>query len=309
MGVKVMNIGAKIKRLRTFRGKTQRGFGEEVGFSKSAADVRVNQYESGRMAPKADVRQKMAEILSVDVEALSDIDLSSPIETVHALYQLEDECGMKLEYKDGKTSLVFDNDYSKSRTLVSLLNMWCDKKAKSDENYEDWKLNIGSNVEKYYYQKREELSSLYAPLLSEIGKDELLKTVSDLTETIRRMIEADISVLPTATKEAVGFTFKISELLNSENRDFALFLNEFNYIKNRGIVCEDEYLYLNGMVTITYWIGIPSLSVVCTDINNLNEYLRSEDKSDFAKDEFESSFKSSLMTQNNSLEDEIKFYS
>lgn len=145
--------------------------------------------------------------------------------------------------------------------------------------------------------------------LSKIGKDDLLKTVSDLTETIRRMIEAGISVLPTATKEAVGFTFKISELLNSENRDFALFLNEFNYIKNRGIVCEDEYLYLNGMVTITYWIGIPSLSVVCTDINNLNEYLHSEDKSDFAKDEFESSFKSSLMTQNNSLEDEIKFYS
>ena len=51
-----------------------------------------------------------------------------------------------------------------------------------------------------------------------------------------------------------------SELLNSENGDFALFLNEFNYIKNRGIVCEDEYLYLNCMVTITYWIGIPSLN-------------------------------------------------
>lgn len=41
------------------------------------------------------------------------------------------------------------------------------------------------------------------------------------------------------------------------------------------------------MITIKYWIGIPSLNIVYTDINNLNEYLQSENISDFAKDEFE----------------------
>ena len=49
-----MILGERIKRIRTFRGLTQRELGLKLGYEERNADVRVAQYESGSRTPKTD---------------------------------------------------------------------------------------------------------------------------------------------------------------------------------------------------------------------------------------------------------------
>ena len=43
-----MSVGERIKRVRNFRGLSQRELGIRAGFDESTADVRINQYEPRR---------------------------------------------------------------------------------------------------------------------------------------------------------------------------------------------------------------------------------------------------------------------
>ena len=46
-----MVLGERIKRIRTFRGLTQRELGLKLGYEERNADVRIAQYESGYRVP------------------------------------------------------------------------------------------------------------------------------------------------------------------------------------------------------------------------------------------------------------------
>lgn len=61
-----MTIGEKIKRIRIFRGMTQKELGKAVGFNKKNADTRIAQYETNYRIPKKDMLDKIAEALRVD---------------------------------------------------------------------------------------------------------------------------------------------------------------------------------------------------------------------------------------------------
>ena len=61
-----MLLGEKIKRIRNFRGLTQRDFGLMLGYEDKNADVRVALYESGYRVPKKDTLMQMAEILNIN---------------------------------------------------------------------------------------------------------------------------------------------------------------------------------------------------------------------------------------------------
>lgn len=61
-----MLLGNKIKRIRTFRGFTQRELGLRLGYEEQNADVRIAQYESGYRVPKKDTLLEMAKILKVN---------------------------------------------------------------------------------------------------------------------------------------------------------------------------------------------------------------------------------------------------
>lgn len=60
-----MTIGEKIQTLRQLNGLTQLEFGLALGFSKSTADTRVGQYETGFRNPKKATLDKMATVLGV----------------------------------------------------------------------------------------------------------------------------------------------------------------------------------------------------------------------------------------------------
>lgn len=42
-----MTLGKRIKRIRTYRGMTQRELGIRLGYKESGADIRIAQYEMG----------------------------------------------------------------------------------------------------------------------------------------------------------------------------------------------------------------------------------------------------------------------
>ena len=61
-----MVLGERIKRIRTFRGLTQRELGLKLGYEERSADVRVAQYESGYRVPKKDTLMEIAQVLNVN---------------------------------------------------------------------------------------------------------------------------------------------------------------------------------------------------------------------------------------------------
>ena len=61
-----MILGERIRRIRTFRGLTQRELGLKLGYEERNADVRVAQYESGYRVPKKDTLMEIAKILNVN---------------------------------------------------------------------------------------------------------------------------------------------------------------------------------------------------------------------------------------------------
>jgi transcriptional regulator with XRE-family HTH domain len=61
-----MTLGQKIKRIRTFRGLTQKDFGMAIGLDEKTAANRIAQYESNYRTPKQQMLDDMARILSVN---------------------------------------------------------------------------------------------------------------------------------------------------------------------------------------------------------------------------------------------------
>lgn len=62
-----MTIGEKIKRIRTFRGMTQRELGIAIGMEEKGADNRIAQYETNYRVPKKELLKQIAAALNVNV--------------------------------------------------------------------------------------------------------------------------------------------------------------------------------------------------------------------------------------------------
>lgn len=61
-----MTVGEKIKKIRTFRGMTQKELGLAIGFEEKGADNRIAQYETNYRVPKRALLDKIAQALRVD---------------------------------------------------------------------------------------------------------------------------------------------------------------------------------------------------------------------------------------------------
>ena len=61
-----MTVGDKIKKIRTFRGMTQKELGLAIGLEEKGADNRIAQYETNYRVPKRVLLDKMAAALRVD---------------------------------------------------------------------------------------------------------------------------------------------------------------------------------------------------------------------------------------------------
>ena len=85
-----MTLGEKIKKYRELRGLTQRELGQKVGFSAGTEDSRIRKYEKNIMAPKTEIRNKLADALDADLSALSDINIQTYEDVMHTLFLFEE---------------------------------------------------------------------------------------------------------------------------------------------------------------------------------------------------------------------------
>ena len=80
-----VRMGERIRRIRTALGMSQAELGDRIGLS---AD-RVQKYENGFRKPKADMLNKIANALGVEIMALTDPILTSPEGVMYALFEME----------------------------------------------------------------------------------------------------------------------------------------------------------------------------------------------------------------------------
>ena len=183
-----MTIGKKIRKYRELQGLTQKELGRMVGFSTATADSRIRKYESDAIAPRTAIRKKLADALDVDLSALSDLDISTHEDVMHALFQLEERFGMDIEKKDGRIYFSFRNDYDENRTLNMFMNLWSDQKKiflpdpqnvteEQRKDYELWKAHFVGYASSYINDTDTEpgcVSEVIEPLSAESEEDEIL---------------------------------------------------------------------------------------------------------------------------------------
>ena len=319
-----MKLGNKIRKYRLLNDMSQKELGMKVGFSAATADSRMRKYESDAMAPKADIRSKIAEALNIDLEAISDVEISSFADIMYVLFELEEQFGLKIEKKDGKTSIVFDDSDKDMETLISFLTAWKDKKdALSDDpedehDYEIWKSHFATDIYDCYAKKEEEVNIFYKKSVSSY-KGSYAETTSDIVRLLRKLVESGFS-LSTRTKHishgvlANGFTFKVNELLNPPTDEakklFAQFLAEFKHWEKLGAKTFTDMQMPDGSFSITYYVEVSSFSVIVNLINNfIRHYECREGQSEYAVDAFERNFESDLKTYCNNIKDEIALFS
>ena len=98
--------------------------GEKVGFSSKTADSRIRKYEKNIIAPKTEIRNKLADTLDVDLSALSDINIQTYEDVKHTLFLFEEEFDMDIDRTEEKTTLSFDNHNKKIAPLITYLYTW-----------------------------------------------------------------------------------------------------------------------------------------------------------------------------------------
>lgn len=104
-----MSTGENIKRIRNFRGMTQKELGIAIGIGEESASPRMAQYETDNRTPRKEMLNKMAVVLDVDPRNISIPTGYREEDMVYRLLVLEDYFPeMKLE-KNGRTGEVVIN--------------------------------------------------------------------------------------------------------------------------------------------------------------------------------------------------------
>lgn len=323
-----MTLGDKIRKYRLLHDMTQRQLGEEVGFKKSTADVRINQYETDKMAPKANIREEIANVLDIDLEAISDVSVTSYLDLIYLFFELEENLGMTIEKKEGKTALVFDDSNKELTTLISYLNLWKNQKdamlpdaatatEEQKKNYMLWKSRFHKNVTDYYMAKEKAINDYYAPVIETVRKSVpyAVKT-SEITILLRKIIEAGFTLSTRIEQLGVGsssqgFCFTVNELLDPPSekaRDlFAQFLSEIQHFIELGAACYTDLQMPGKSLTITYFIPVSTFAVITEQIKEFLEFWNNKEmQNDFTIDHFERTFTADLERYWNDIKTEIE---
>ena len=151
-----MAIGERIRFIRNLRGMTQKYLGTAVGFPEKTADIRLAQYEAGTRTPKADLIEKLSEVLDVCPVALDVPDIDSYIGLMHTLFALEDIYGFKIDKLDDEVCIRLDkNRGSMSVSLFEDLSAWQKEAEKyrngeiTKDEYDAWRYTYPENNTAY----------------------------------------------------------------------------------------------------------------------------------------------------------------
>ena len=158
---KRMELGDKIKMYRQFRGLTQKELGMAAGFKESTADVRINQYETGKMYPKENILQRLADALDIDVSLLNKNNLSEDV--LVSILELQQVLHFDISIVNDQVIFSFpklpENDEfyksmkvlsDKNREIGSISLLYAHNNA---EEYEKWKIEFLKHLHKGHIDK------------------------------------------------------------------------------------------------------------------------------------------------------------
>lgn len=138
-----MSTGENIKRIRKFRGMTQKELGIAIGIGEESASPRMAQYETDNRTPRKEMLNKMAVVLDVDPRNISIPTGYKEDDMIYRLLVLEDYFPeMKLE-RNGRTGEVVINLQNKK--INEFLYQWGTIRGKrkqgmiSEDEYMQWK--------------------------------------------------------------------------------------------------------------------------------------------------------------------------
>ena len=138
-----MSTGENIKRIRKFRGMTQKELGIAIGIGEESASPRMAQYETDNRTPRKEMLHKIAVVLDVDPRNISIPTGYREEDMIYRLLVLEDYFPeMKLE-RNGRTGEVVINLQNKK--INEFLYQWGTIKGKkkqgmiSEDEYMQWK--------------------------------------------------------------------------------------------------------------------------------------------------------------------------
>ena len=136
------SIGAKIKKIREYRGLTQKILGIRCGFSDATADVRIGQYEKNKKTPREKALKTLCNALEIDKSALFDADLLVANTAKHALFDIEDFHGLRPVKVQGKYYLEFSgttilNQKVQPYQELGFLKSWLENLEKYTPNEDD----------------------------------------------------------------------------------------------------------------------------------------------------------------------------
>ena len=141
-----MSTGENIKRIRKFRGMTQKELGIAIGIGEESASPRMAQYETDNRTPRKEMLNKMAVVLDVDPRNISIPTGYREEDMIYRLLVLEDyfpEMKLERNLQTGDVAINFHN-----KKLNEFLFTWGvirGKRAKgliSEEEYREWKYKL-----------------------------------------------------------------------------------------------------------------------------------------------------------------------
>lgn len=147
-----MAVGDRIKRVRNFRGMTQKELGIAIGFDEKTADIRIAQYESNTRTPKEELLRKIALALDVNYRSLYEPTLYAAEDIMYTLFELDEHYPATQLYEIEDTS---DPQFPEKHISISfnhnllddfLLEWQLRKKQLANceitkEEYTEWKIN------------------------------------------------------------------------------------------------------------------------------------------------------------------------
>ena len=327
-----MTLGEKIKKYRLMKNLTQKDLGIKVGFSAATADSRIRKYEKDIMAPKNDIRQKIADALDIDLSALSDINIESYEDIMQILFLFEENLGMEIERKDGKTHLIFDDNNKDIEKFISYLYIWHSQKknliSTSDTisteemyKYKIWKSRFPKDINAYWNKQLDDLDQLYAPLVKKsASKNKKITLLSEFLLQIRKLIQSGVSIetnvkLSGTGQAALVLGFYLPEILNTNNKErllhFADYIYNLETLQSYGMLIDRQILTKEKGTQVIYSLQLSPLSAFKSTIDKISHFENDiANKNDWDIESFESQFKSDLKMYDMNLKEEIEhFYS
>ncbi len=294
-----MSVGSKIRYIRNLEKLTQKELGLKAGFSSAAADVRIRQYESDKMTPKAAILKKIAEALDVDTSALSEVEFRSQDELLHTLFDLERDYGLRIEKQNSKYVLSFDEENPYGASLKPGLDAWYRKRQKMlsdlifeseratqiEHDYQLWTQRYPLDLKRDEAKQQEKLLALCEDRCVQLKQQEFgMEKINELLPLFEKLdkcgIEMEISsdtLQNSVGKLVARVTLRHSQcldLIDSQAVDaLAEFLCTVDFLREAGFEIEIRTHSLDGETYVDYYFHN---SVLATLLINVIKELQDE---------------------------------